>query len=74
MHHGVLIKVYYVAIFQATYDSAADGDDEVMKSLVELCEDVPKYVRPQVSELLSTCLKVILIFNVYLRMLMLMCC
>lgn len=46
-------------ILIATHDSASDGDDEVLKSLVELCEDVPKYVRAQVSDLLSTCLKLV---------------
>ncbi|XP_039251343.2 importin-5-like [Styela clava] len=46
-------------ILKATMKSASDGDDEVLKSLVELCEDIPKYIRPRVADLLTMCLKLI---------------
>nr|XP_026689827.1 importin-5 [Ciona intestinalis] len=47
------------AVIQAAEDSASEDKDVVLKSLVELCEDAPKVVRPFVEPLLTTCLKVL---------------
>ena len=43
---------------QAAQDSCAGDNDTVMKSLVELCEEAPKVVRPHVEFLLNVCLQV----------------
>lgn len=45
-------------LFKAVQESCADADDSVLKCLVELCEDLPKYIRTQVENLLTTCMKV----------------
>jgi len=43
---------------QAAQDTAANDDDEVFKSLIELCEDAPKAVRSHIKAILAICLKV----------------
>ena len=43
---------------QAAEDTAVNDDDEVFKSLIELCEDAPKIIRNHIKAILTVCLKV----------------
>ena len=36
----------------------AQDDDSLLKSLIDLVEAVPKFVRPQVERLVASCMKV----------------
>ena len=36
----------------------AQDDDSLLKSLIDLVEAVPKFVRPQIERLVSSCMKV----------------
>ena len=53
-------------IIQACEDSTEEDDDSVLKSLVELCEDAPKVIRPHLNSVLQLCHKVDN-FNSYLE-------
>ncbi|XP_076804847.1 importin-5-like [Clavelina lepadiformis] len=46
-------------VLQAAMDSAMDDQDNVLKSLVELCEEAPKVIRPHIENVLTMCLKVV---------------
>nr|CAB3256613.1 importin-5 [Phallusia mammillata] len=46
-------------VLQAAHASASDDQDSVFKSLVELCEEAPKVIRPHVENLLTICLKIV---------------
>lgn len=39
-------------------DSCYQGDDSVLKSLVEIADTAPKYLRPNLEATLQLCLKV----------------
>lgn len=43
---------------QAVHDSCYQGDDSVLKSLVEIADTAPKYLRPNLEATLQLCLKV----------------
>ncbi|XP_061655905.1 importin-5 [Phyllopteryx taeniolatus] len=44
-------------ILQAVNDSCYQGDDSVLKSLVEIADTAPKYLRPNLEATLQLCLK-----------------
>lgn len=44
--------------FQAVNDSCYQNDDSVLKSLVEIADTVPKYLRPHLEATLQLSLKV----------------
>ncbi|XP_043927244.1 importin-5 [Protopterus annectens] len=44
-------------VLQATADACFQNDDSVLKSLVEIAETVPKYLRPHLEPTLQLCLK-----------------
>ncbi len=43
---------------QAVNESCYQGDDSVLKSLVEIADTAPKYLRPNLEATLQLCLKV----------------
>lgn len=43
---------------QAVNESCYQGDDSVLKSLVEIADTAPKYLRPNLEETLQLCLRV----------------
>lgn len=43
---------------QAVNESCYQGDDSVLKSLVEIADTAPKYLRPNLETTLQLCLKV----------------
>lgn len=43
---------------QAVNESCYQGDDSVLKSLVEIADTAPKYLRPNLEPTLQLCLKV----------------
>lgn len=43
---------------QAVHDSCYQGDDSVLKSLVEIADTAPKYLRPHLEATLQLSLKV----------------
>lgn len=43
---------------QAVNESCYQGDDSVLKSLVEIADSAPKYLRPNLEATLQLCLKV----------------
>lgn len=50
--------IVYLIFMQAAEENAQNDDDEVFKSLIELCEDAPNSLRSHIELVLSTCLKV----------------
>ncbi len=46
------------AFNQAVNESCYQGDDSVLKSLVEIADTAPKYLRPNLEATLQLCLKV----------------
>uniref|UniRef100_A0AAX7VLW5 Importin-5 n=1 Tax=Astatotilapia calliptera TaxID=8154 RepID=A0AAX7VLW5_ASTCA len=44
-------------ILQAVNESCYQGDDSVLKSLVEIADTAPKYLRPNLEETLQLCLR-----------------
>jgi len=55
-HFGDLLA----PMLQITVQSVEKGDDEAcLKSLIDIAETMPKYLRPQVTELFGLCLKMI---------------
>lgn len=46
-------------LLKACEDSTSEDDDTVLKSLVELCEESPKVVRPHLNPVLSLCHKLV---------------
>lgn len=46
------------ALLQAVNESCYQGDDSVLKSLVEMADTAPKYLRPNLEASLQLCLKV----------------
>lgn len=56
--HGTL-GINCEHVFQAISESVnQQEDDSLLKCLVELAESVPKFVRPQVENVLTFCMKV----------------
>lgn len=51
---NILIPVF----LQAVNDSCYQNDDSVLKSLVEIADTVPKYLRPHLEPTLQLSLKV----------------
>lgn len=47
-----------VVFTQAVNESCYQGDDSVLKSLVEMADTAPKYLRPNLEATLQLCLKV----------------
>lgn len=47
-----------VVFKQAVNESCYQGDDSVLKSLVEIADTAPKYLRPNLEATLQLCLKV----------------
>lgn len=47
-----------VLLHQAVNESCYQGDDSVLKSLVEIADTAPKYLRPNLEPTLQLCLKV----------------
>lgn len=47
-----------VTFDQAVNESCYQGDDSVLKSLVEIADTAPKYLRPNLEATLQLCLKV----------------
>lgn len=48
-----------ICLFQAVSESVnQQEDDSLLKCLVELAESVPKFIRPQVENVLTFCMKV----------------
>lgn len=43
---------------QTVNESCYEGDDSVLKSLVEIADTAPKYLRPNLEATLLLCLKV----------------
>lgn len=47
------------SIFQVISESVQQQDDDaLLKSLIDLCESTPKFLRPQIDNILEMCLKV----------------
>lgn len=49
---------FFYFFAQAVNESCYQGDDSVLKSLVEIADTAPKYLRPHLEATLQLCLKV----------------
>uniref|UniRef100_A0A3Q1F5X6 Karyopherin (importin) beta 3 n=1 Tax=Acanthochromis polyacanthus TaxID=80966 RepID=A0A3Q1F5X6_9TELE len=59
-HNTALLKHFadlLPGILQAVNESCYQGDDSVLKSLVEIADTAPKYLRPNLEATLQLCLK-----------------
>ena len=55
--------------FQSVAESAAKQDDDSMlKCLIDLAENCPKYLRHQLEAVINLCMKVCHIFNLGIEM------
>ena len=49
----------FIVVFQAISESVTQQDDDsILKCLIELAENVPKFLRPQAENVIAFCIKV----------------
>ena len=50
---------FHITFFQVIMESIEKGDDDAgLKSLIDLAESTPKFLRPQLDQLIAACINV----------------